>query len=115
VITNDFYYKAEYKVLICKKHKQAIKGLERHLKDIYRLKKRKERQLLVDHYAELTLAKPEDVVTLLTNRSLFKSLRHLQCAYQCNSCSHISTSYKAIYRHCNKKHQWCYSKETLVH
>jgi hypothetical protein len=115
VTTNDFYYEAEYKVLICKKHKQAVKGLERHLKDVHRLRKRKERQLLVDHYAELTLAKPEDVVTPLTNRSSFKSLGHPQCTYQCNSCSHISTSHKAIHRHCNKKHQWRYSEETPVH
>jgi hypothetical protein len=77
VTTDDFYYKAEYKVLIYKKHKQAIKGLERHLKDVYKLRKRKKRQLLVDYYTELTLAKLEDVITLLTNRSLFKSFRYL--------------------------------------
>jgi len=102
-------------VLICKKHKQAVKGLERHLKDAHGLRKRKERQPLVNHYAELTLAKPEDVATPPTNRPLFKSLRHPQRAYQCNSCSYISTSHKAIRGHYNKKHQWRYSKETPVH
>jgi hypothetical protein len=79
--TDDFYYKAKYKVLICKKHKQAVKGLERHLKDAYGLRKRKERQPLVNHYAELTLANPKDVATLLTNRPLFKSLGDLDLAY----------------------------------
>ena len=40
--TDDFYYKSEYKVLICKVYKKAIKGLERYLKDAYRLRRRKE-------------------------------------------------------------------------
>ena len=37
----------EYKVLICKKYKHAIRGLETHLEDAYRLKK-KERRLLLE-------------------------------------------------------------------
>jgi hypothetical protein len=102
---DDFYYKAEYKVLICKKHKQAVKGLERHLKDAHRLRKRKERRLLVDHYAELTLANPKDVATPSTNGPPFKSLGDPDLAYQCSRCSHISTSRKAIRGHYNKEHQ----------
>jgi hypothetical protein len=40
--TNDFHYESEYKVLICKVHKKAVKGLERHLKDAHGLRRRKE-------------------------------------------------------------------------
>ena len=68
-------------MLICKKHKQAVKGLKKYLKDAYRLKKKKEKQLLVDYYAKLTLANPKDVATLLTNRPLFKLLGDLDLAY----------------------------------
>jgi hypothetical protein len=114
VTDDDFYYEPNYKVLICKKHKQAVKGLDTHLREVHRLTK-KERRLLVDRFAMLTLAKPNDVITPLKNRPLFKALRDPVLAYQCNSCSQISTNWKTIQRHCNKKHQWCYSKETLAH
>ena len=68
-------------MLICRTHKRAIKGLDRHLKDTYRLKTKKERQLIVNCYARLTLAKPKDVAILLTNIALFKALRDLEKAY----------------------------------
>ncbi len=62
-----FYYDAHYKIVICKKHKKAVKGLDRHRKDAHGLRKRKERQPLLDHYAQFPLARPEDVATPPTN------------------------------------------------
>jgi hypothetical protein len=47
----DFYYEAEYKVLICKTHKQAVKSLDGYPRDAHQLSKRKERRLLFDYYA----------------------------------------------------------------
>ena len=62
IATNDeFYYELEYKVLICKRCKQAVRGLETHLEDAHRLNK-KERQSLFNRYSTLQLAKPEDVL-----------------------------------------------------
>jgi hypothetical protein len=40
---DDFYYKTEYKVLICKIYKQVVKSLDRHLRDAHNLRKKKER------------------------------------------------------------------------
>ena len=71
---NNFQYNPEYKVLICKKCKHAVRGLETHLEDAHRLKK-KERQPLLDHYSTLLLVKPEDVYTPPPNRRPFKALR----------------------------------------
>jgi hypothetical protein len=48
---DDFYYNADYKILIYKKYKKAVKGLDRHLKDAYGLRKRKDRQPFIDYYA----------------------------------------------------------------
>jgi hypothetical protein len=45
---NNFEYNLEYKVLICREHKQAVKGLDQYLKDAYGLKTKKERQLILD-------------------------------------------------------------------
>ena len=47
---DDFQYNPEYKVLICKKCKHTVKGLETHLEDAYRLKK-KERRPLLNRYS----------------------------------------------------------------
>jgi hypothetical protein len=58
---DEFYYEPEYKVLICKRCKQAVRGLETHLEDAHRLNK-KERQPLINRYSALQLAKPEDVL-----------------------------------------------------
>ena len=71
---NNFQYNPEYKVLIYKKYKYIIRGLETHLEDAYGLKK-KERRLLLDCYSILLLVKPEDVYTPPPNRRPFKALR----------------------------------------
>jgi hypothetical protein len=67
--TDDFYYKAKYKVLICKTHKQALRGLDTHLKDAYRLRKWKERQLYRDVILGPALtpsfSSPDSLVTIL--------------------------------------------------
>jgi hypothetical protein len=114
VTDDDFYYEPNYKVLICKKHKRAVKGLDTHLREAHGLTK-KERRPLVDRFATLTLAKPNDVVTPPKNGPPFKALGDPVLAYQCNSCSQISTNRKTMRGHCNKKHQWRYSEETPAH
>jgi hypothetical protein len=93
---DDFHYEAEYKVLICKIHKRAVKHLDGHLRDAHDLRKKKERQPLLDHYARFALARPEDVATPPTNGLLFKALGDPIFAYLCNGCTYISTSRKAI-------------------
>ena len=77
---DEFYYEAEYKVLICRMHKRAVRGLVTHLRDAHGLKK-KERQPFLDRYAGLTLAKPEDVATPPTNKPPFEALGDLEQAY----------------------------------
>ena len=112
---DDFHYDADYKILICKKHKKAVKGLDRHLKDAHGLRKRKDRQPLIDHYTQFILARPEDVATPPTNSPPFQALREPILAYLYNGYTHISTSRKAIRGHCNKEYGWRYSEETLVY
>ena len=70
---NNFQYNPEYKVLICKKCKYTIRGLEIYLEDAHRLKK-KERWLLLDRYNSLFLAKPEDVYTPPSHGPPFEAL-----------------------------------------
>ena len=111
---DDFYYEPNYKVLICKKHKRAVKGLDTHLREAHRLTK-KERRPLVDRFATLTLAKPNGVVIPPKNGPPFEVLGDPVLAYQCNNCSQISTNRKTMRGHCNPKHQWRYSEETPVH
>ena len=100
---DDFQYNPEYKVLIYKKCKYIIRGLETHLEDAYRLKK-KERRPLLDRYNTLLLIKPEDVYTPLLNRRPFKALRDLIPAFQCLDYDYISINYKSMQGHYNKAH-----------
>jgi hypothetical protein len=67
-------------VLIYKKYKHIIRGLETHLEDAYKLKK-KERRPLLDRYSTLLLIKPEDVYTPLFNKRPFKALKDLIPAF----------------------------------
>jgi hypothetical protein len=98
---DDFQYNPEYKVLIYKKCKYTIRGLETHLEDTYRLKK-KERRPLLDRYNILLLVKPEDIHTPLLNRRPFKALRDPIPAFQCLDYNHISINRKSIRGHYNK-------------
>ena len=110
---NEFNYKLKYKVLICKRCKQAVRGLKTHLEDAYRLNK-KERQSLFNRYSALQLAKLEDVLVPQSNGPPFVALGEPIAAFQCEDCSHISINRKSMRGHCNKKHQWRYSKEDPV-
>jgi hypothetical protein len=40
LIDDEFHYEPDYQVLICRHHKQAVKGLKRHLEDAHGLKKK---------------------------------------------------------------------------
>jgi hypothetical protein len=70
-----FHYEADYKVLICKYHGLGIVGLNGHLKDAHNLRKKKERQPILDRYAGLVLTKPRDVAIPPTNGPPFEALR----------------------------------------
>ena len=100
---DDFQYNPEYKVLICKKCKHDVIGLETHLEDAHGLKK-KERRLLLDRYSILLLVKPEDVYTPLPNGRPFKALRDLIPVFQCLDYDYISINRKSIQGHYNKAH-----------
>ena len=102
-------------MLICKRYKQAVKGLDTHLKDAYGLRKKKEQQPIIDSYARLALANPKDITTPLANGPPFKALGDPKVACQYDSCDWISTNCKTMHRHCNKEHQWHYSKKTPVY
>ena len=115
ISTNDFYYNPDYQVLICRQHKQAIKGLNVHLREAHGLRKEKERQPLLDHFAQFPLAKPKDVATPSINGPPFDILRYPILGYLCDGCPHLSINRKAIRGHCNKAHDWHYSEEALVH
>jgi hypothetical protein len=104
ITIDDFYYKTEYKVLIYKIYKRVVKSLDRHLRDTHNLRKKKERQPLLNHYIRFKFIILKDIITPPTNRPLFKALRDPILAYLCNSCTHMSISCKAIHRHYNKKY-----------
>jgi hypothetical protein len=96
-------------VLIYKEHKQAVKGLDQHLKDAYELKTKKEQQLVLDQYSLFVLLLPKDVLLLPNNCTLFKALKKLLDRFL-YSCKHISINYKFIQEHCNTEHNWQVSK-----
>lgn len=112
--SNVFHYEAEYKVLICKIHKRAMRGLNKHLHDAHGIIKLKDRQPFMDYYARYALAKPKDVAIPPTKGPPFKALGEPNLAYKCTDCSHISISCKAMRGHCNKRHQWHYSEDTPI-
>ena len=49
-----------------------------------------------------------------SNGTPFKALGDPSLAYQCRDCNHISIHRTAIRRHCNKVHDWRYSKDIPV-
>lgn len=101
--SNVFHYDAEYKVLICKIHKRAVRGLSKHLNDAHGIRTQKERRPFVDHFAGCVLAKPSDVAIPPTKGPPFEALGEPNLAYKCTDYSHISISRKAMRGHCNKK------------
>lgn len=120
-IDDMFYYEANYKVLICKYHGLAVVGLNGHLKDTHNLRKKKDRQLFLDRFAGLAIAKPADVTLLPMNGPPFTALRKPARVFSCIDCGHLSTNYRAIREHYSKQHNWyvttadsCHWTEVMV-
>ena len=82
------------------------------MSDAHWIRKQRERQPIVDHYAGYNFAKPEDVAIPATKGPPFEALGEPELAYECDDCGHISISYKAIRGHCNKQHQWRFGEDT---
>jgi hypothetical protein len=110
----EFHYQAEYKVLICKLHGLGIVGLESHLRDKHGLRTKKERRPILDRYAHLELAEPQNIAVPPADGLPFEALR-VQGGFCCNDCGHLSTSSKAIQGHCNTEHQWRVSRRDKTH
>jgi hypothetical protein len=106
---SDFQYEADYKVLICKAHQQAVKGLDTHLRDAHGLSTIKERQPILDQYSSFFLLPPKAVPLPPNNCAPFEALGKPLDGFLC-SCGHISINYKSIRGHCNTKHNWRVSK-----
>jgi hypothetical protein len=101
-------------VLICREHKQAVKGLDRHLKDAYGLKTKKKRQLILDQYSLFVLLSPKNVLLLPNNCTLFKALGKLLNGFLC-SCGHTLINYKFMREHYNTEHNWQVNKADLTY
>jgi superfamily II DNA or RNA helicase len=110
----EFHYQAEYKVLICKFHGLGVVGLESHLRDKHGLRTKKECRPILDRYAHLELAKPQNVAVPPADGPPFEALR-VQRGFCCDECGHLSTSSKAIQGHCNTEHQWRVSRRDKTH
>jgi hypothetical protein len=55
--------------------------LDRHLKDSYNIRKQKERQLILEYYTGLILARLEDILSPPANIALFEALGKLISVY----------------------------------
>lgn len=111
----EFHYDAHYRVLICKYHGLAVVGVDGHLKDAHGLRKKRERQPILDRYAGLTLAKPREVVVPPPNGPPFETLRKPAQAFNCKECGHLSENRNAIREHCNTQHNWYVTKVDRTH
>jgi hypothetical protein len=112
---DELYYDPEYKVLICRKHKLAVKGLDWHLKDAHGLRSKKERQPILDQYDSLVLLLLNDVLQPPNNCAPFEALGTPLDGFQCIECGHISVNYKSMRGHCNKTHEWYVTKDEPTH
>ncbi|KAH7383393.1 hypothetical protein BKA64DRAFT_158943 [Cadophora sp. MPI-SDFR-AT-0126] len=110
---DDFEYNSDYQVLICKEHRQAVKGLKRHLKDAHGLRAKMEQQPILDQYGSLVLLPPKEVRQPPHNCAPFEALGKPLDGWCCSGsgCGHISVNYKSMRGHCNKEHGWQVSKE----
>jgi hypothetical protein len=97
-----FYYNEHYKVLICKYHGLAVVGLDRHLKDVYNLRAKRERQLFLDRYSSLVQAKPGDIALPLLNGPLIEALTELTRCLSCTDYSCLLTGEKGMQEHGNR-------------
>lgn len=111
----EFYYDTEYQVLVCKYHGLAVVGLDGHLRDAHGLRKKKERQPILDRYTGLVLVKPREVAIPPPNGSPFEALRKPTRAFKCAECDHLSESRHVLREHCNVKHKWYVTKADRTH
>ena len=61
MITGDFHYDPDYKILIYKKNKTVVERRDRQLGGVHMLIERKEGQPLLDYYDKFAQVRPKDV------------------------------------------------------
>jgi hypothetical protein len=100
------HYNAEYKVLICREHRYAVRGLYAHLQQQHAVATKVQR-ILCERYGSLALVEPKDV-RLPPLGPPINELRPpvdvLRCAEP--GCGHTSIALAAIRQHCNSVHKW---------
>jgi superfamily II DNA helicase RecQ len=94
-------------VLICREHHYAVRNLDLHLRDAHTVTA-KDRRLIVDKYATLSLAKPAEVPLPPPLRPPFEALGRPVNALHCaeEECGFISINRTNMRMHCNKEHSW---------
>jgi Orsellinic acid/F9775 biosynthesis cluster protein D len=106
VASRLLHYNVEYKVLICREHRYAIRGLYAHLQQQH-LVATNIRRILVERYGSLALVEPKDV-RLPPLGPPINELRPpvdvLRCAEP--GCGYTSVAPTAIRQHCNSVHKW---------
>lgn len=100
-------------MLVRKYHGLAVVGFNGCFKDANNLRK-KERQLILDCYARVVLAKPHKIAVPPLYGSAFEALRTPACAFSCAECGHLSSSRKAIHGQGCKEHEWYDTKADTV-
>ena len=113
--TNDepFSYEPQYKVLICKKHQHAVRGLETHLRKAHGLNKI-ERAPIITRYDALSLLDPKQVPLPPADGPPFEALGIPIKGFLCQTCDRISVNRKSMQGHCNS-HGWKFSPENPIH
>ena len=96
-------------------HHQAVRGLDRHLKDAHGLRKQKERRPILDLYDSLVLLPPKDVPRPPDGSAPFEALGKPLDGFKCVDCGYISTNQKSIAGHCNGMHQWYVTSRDPTH
>ena len=101
------YYDDEYKVLICREHRYAIRNLDTHLRDKHGIAI-KRRRIIVDSCASLALARPTEVRQPPPLGPAFDALGPPVDALLCSEagCGFTSVQPTWIRHHCNTAHGW---------
>lgn len=108
-----FEYNAEYQVLICKIHRQAVRSLDTHLSAVHRLGK-KRRVPLLEKYGSCLLLPPKDVKVPEHHGLPISALGEPLDGLLCDDCNYITVSRDGMQRHC-KVHDWWWSKRVPIH
>lgn len=113
--SNDdtFEYNAEYQVLICKIHKQAVRSLETHLRALHILGK-KRRVPLLEKYSSCLLLPPKDVKVPEHRGLPISALGEPLDGILCDDCNYVTVSKVGMQKHC-KIHDWWWSKRDPIH